>query len=124
MAITSATTVNTWISKVIVHIWDLVFTVWQHRNSVLHDTPIADLLGSSYVLDQALRLVWRLCFDKMPAIVLSSIPSSIIAVMQGTVTDRKGWFVLVRRAREQLQGYVPLDAFSDQNGSLRTWVGL
>ena len=93
-----------------------MFTIWQHRNSILHDTPIADLLGGSYVLDQALRLEWRLGFKRIPAIVLSFIPTSIIRVMQGTVTDRKGWFVLVRRAREQLQGYAPLDAFSDQKG--------
>ena len=100
----------------IVHLWDLVFTIWQHRNSILHDTSIADLLGDSYLHDLSLQLEWRLGFDRMPAIVLSSIKSSIIMVMQGSVTDRKGWFVLVRRAREQLQGYAPLDAFSDQNG--------
>ena len=115
----NTTTLSTWISKVIVHMWELVFVVWQHQSSCLHKTPMAELLGGSYVLDQALRLEWRLGLDRMPDIVVSSIPPSILTVMKGTVADRKGWFVLVHRAREQLHGYVPIDAFSDQKGSLR-----
>ena len=116
--------VTTWSARVIVHLWDLVYVVWQHRNSVLHKTPMVELLGGAYALDQALHLEWRLGFERMPAIVRASIPDSILTVMEGTLWDRKSWFVLVRRAREQMQGYIPLDDFSKKDGSLRGWVGL
>ena len=118
------TSVSTWIFQVVVYLWELVFVVWQHHNSCLYDTPMAALPGGSYVLDQALRQEWRLCFDGLPVIVVSSIPSLILTAMKETVADRKGGFVLVRRAHKQLPGNDHIDAFSDTSGPLRAWAGL
>ena len=114
---------DTWVARLIVKMWDIIFVVWQHRNSCLHDTPLADIMGGSYVLDQALRKEWEIGFDNLPFIVRATVPTSITRVLEGTTVERKGWFVLVRRARELLPNYENRDEFSDPNSSLRKWAG-
>ena len=114
---------DTWVARLIVKMWDIIFVIWQHRNSCLHDTPLADIMGGSYVLDQALRKEWEIGFDNLPFIVRATVPTSITRVLEGTTVERKGWFVLVRRARELLQNYEIRDEFSDPNSSLRKWAG-
>ena len=113
-----------WAAKLVIQLWDIVFVVWQHRNSVLHDTPLADLLGGGYALERALHREWNIGFDNLPEIVQATVPQSISTVMAGSTADRKGWFVLVRRARENIAGYEPIDEFSDPKSGLRKWVGM
>lgn len=115
---------SSWVSKVIVHLRDLVFVVWQHCNSCLHDTLIGNLLGVSYILDQSVRSEWRIGLVRIPATLLSSILLLILMAMKGTVADRKEWFVLVRQARDQIHGYTSIYDLSDPNGSFCAWIGL
>ena len=113
-----------WVARLIVRMWDIVYIIWQHRNSVLHNTPMADIMGGSYILEQSLRNEWDLGFAGLSPIVRATIPRTIAKVMEGTTLERKGWFVLIRRARE-LQPHCEIeDEFSDPKSGLRKWVGL
>ena len=44
--------------------------------------------------------------------------------MEGTIEDKKGWFVLVRRTRENIGDNRTHDEFSDPKNKLRAWAGL
>ena len=112
-----------WAARLIVKMWEIIFVIWQHRNSCLHNTPMADLMGGSYALEKALRNEWELGFEGLPRIVQASIPESISQVLEGTTLERKGWFVMIRRARELSLTYEATDEFSDQSSSLRKWAG-
>ena len=95
-----------------------------YRNSILHDTPLAEIMCGSLVSDRALRLEWRLGFTVFPIIVKAVLPVDIATVMEGAIADKKGWFVLVRRTRENQGDNRTQDEFSDTKNKLRAWVGM
>ena len=68
--------------------------------------------GGSLALDRALR------------ILKSALPRDIGPVMEGTIEDKKGWFVLVKRTRENLEENRIQDEFSDPKNKLRGWIGM
>lgn len=45
-------------------------------------------------------------------------------MMNETVTERKGWFLLVMQARENMRGDMTDDEFTDPKCKSRAWVGL
>ena len=51
-------------------------------------------------------------------------PESITLMLDGSVADRKIWFVLIRKAWENCGDGWVVDKFSAPKISLRAWVGL
>ena len=45
-----------WFSKLISKLWDFQHEAWMHRCSILHDTPLAEIMGGSLALDRSLRM--------------------------------------------------------------------
>ena len=45
-------------------------------------------------------------------------------MMEGTVVEKKGWFVLVRSSRENVKDSRTEDEFSDPKYKLCLWVSL
>ena len=95
-----------------------------HRNYVLHDTPLAEEIRGSLLLDKALEREWKVGFYFFPAMVKAILPSEISVVIKGGLDERKGWLVLVRRTRENLGDGRTVDEFSDVKGQLRKWAGI
>ena len=95
-----------------------------HRCSILHDTPLAEIMGGSLALDRSLRMEWNLGFIGFPNMIKSVLPNEIGLVMEGTIEEKKGWFVLVRRIRENIGDKRTQDEFSDPKNKLRAWAGL
>ena len=113
-----------WVEGLIKQLWEVEFSAWEHRNSVLHDTPMAEILSGRLSLDRSLRREWELGFEELPALVQAILPDDIATVLDSTVAEKKGWFVLVRKARENMGDERVVDEFSAPDSSLRTWVGL
>ena len=113
-----------WVKGLIKELWELQWDAWRHRNSVLHNTPLADIMEGKLSLERSLRKEWSVGFNNFPDSVIASIPKRIKQVMKGDVSDKKGWFVLVRTVRENMGDNRTLDEFSDPKSSLRAWVGM
>ena len=109
---------------IICELWDLQWDAWQHRNSILHNTPIAEIMEGRLSLDRSLRAEWSIGFDDFPDSVVASIPKRITQVMKCDVADKKGWFVLIRTVRENNGDDQTRDEFSDPKSALRAWVGM
>ena len=105
-------------------LWDLQWDAWQHRNSVLHDTPLAQIMEGKLSLDRSLRAEWEVGFNDFPDIVVAALPKTIIQVMKSNVADKKGWLILIRTVRENNNDERTNDEFSDQDSSLRAWLGM
>lgn len=75
-------------------------------------------------LDRSLRKEWAVGFIDVPNIITASIPTDISIVMEGSVSNKKGWFVLVRTTRKNLRDIRTEDDFPDEMSKLRAWVGL
>ena len=112
------------VTGLIRQLWDLEFSAWEHRNSVLHDTPLVDIMNGTLSLDRALRREWDLGFEGFPDIVKVTIPNTFTLILDGSVADQKGWFVLIGTDRENCGDEILEDEFSSSKCSLRAWVGL
>ena len=95
-----------------------------HRCSILYDTPLAEIMGGSLALDKALRFEWNLGFVGFPNIVKAALSRVIGPVLEGSIEDKKGWFVQARRTRENLGDNRFQDEFSDPKNKMRAWVGM
>ena len=71
-------------------LWDVDFSAWEHRNRVLHDTPLAEILSDELSLDRSLRREWELGFEGLPAIVQGVLPEDIVTVLDSSVAEKKG----------------------------------
>ena len=91
---------------------------------MIHATPLAHIMEGELSLDRSLREEWARGFNDFPDIITAAIPRDISIVMEGTLSNKKGWFLLVRRAGEILNDNRTEDELSDENSRLRVWVGL
>ena len=63
-------------------------------------------------------------FDLLPKSISSMIPEEVENVLNLGLQKRKGWLVLIRRAREAYGMECIQDEFSKPSSKLREWVGL
>ena len=115
---------NKWASGLIRKLWDMQWDAWNHRNSMIHDTPLANIMEGELSLDRSLRNEWARGFVNFPRIIVAAILKEISTVMEGNLSGKKGWFVLVRKTRENLNDRSTEDEFSSEKSRLRGWVGL
>ena len=94
------------------------------RNSVMHDTPLAEERRGSLLLDNALEWESTVGFDSFPDMVKVILPEDISLVLKGDLEERMGWLVLVRRTRENIGDARTVDEFSDTQGQLRKRAGI
>ena len=113
-----------WTSGLILQLWNVQWDAWMNRNEVLHDTPLAEIMGGGLYLDNALRKEWMEGFDLLPRSIASMIPEEVENVLNLGLQERKGWLVLVRRARVANGFECIQDEFSKASSKLREWVGL
>ena len=81
-------------------------------------------MSGTLSLDRSLRMEWGLGFIGLSDTVKMMLPKNIAKVVDGTVEERKGWFFLVRKAREYIGDARTADAFSNPKSSLRILIGL
>ena len=60
----------------------------------------------------------------LPSIVIGILLNDISTVLDGLVSESKGWFKLVNKSRENRRDRRIEDNFTDPKSSLRVWVGL
>ena len=95
-----------------------------HRNQVLYETPLSEVMSGSICLDRALKNEWKVGFHTLPGTIKICLPNNVDKVLQATLLEKKGWLVLIRRAREAVGQEFVKDEFSVVGSSLRKWVGL
>ena len=113
-----------WVAGLILHLWNVQWDAWMHRNEVLHDTPLAEVLSGGLYLDQALKYEWAAGFNLLPRDVTATLPKKVEYVLKSSLSEKKGWLVLIRRARESVGETCLQDEFSKSKSKLRKWVGL
>ena len=91
-----------WVSRLIRKLWEVSCAAYKYRNSVLYDTPSAEIMIGTLSIDSSLRMEWKLGFVGFPNIVKAALTNDIAKVMGGTVSEGSGWFVLVRKVQENI----------------------
>ena len=105
-------------------LWDISWDVWDDRNKVLNNTPMAGDLSGAASLDKAIGEEFLLRSTGLQALVRGQIPANVQNILKATLLQRKSWLVLVRASRELVNDNRIQDEFTDPQSYLRKWVGL
>ena len=121
-SIQSRRTGHRWAVGLSTQLWRLTFSMWDHRNQVLHNTTASDSLQGLDVVKTAILQELSLGLDTLDTIYTSyfSISSSSVQTMKSV--DARNWLTLIRRAREA-SGYLYNDRISASK-ALQKWIGL
>ena len=120
-SISSRRTGKRWAIRLSNQLWRLLFSVWEHRNTVLHETQINNLSGLSS-LKWAIGREYQLGLDQLPPLYHQYLQMPAQPLLSGPVKAMKQWLVLVRRARGQA-GVQYTDQIENSQ-ALRRWIGL
>ena len=113
-----------WVAGLIMQLWNVQWDAWMNRNEALHNTPLAENMSGGICLERALRKEWQQGFMLLPKSIRIMLPKEVNKVLNSGLHERKGWLVLIRRARANIGEVEAKDEFSIQGGQLRKWVGL
>ena len=111
-----------WATGLSKELWKLVFSMWNHRNSVLFAKGKVDELSGISAVREAIMLEQQLGLGQLdPAFSpYLKLPASSFSKMKSI--DLCRWLSLIRQAREET-GYQYADELVTSN-ALQEWVGL
>ena len=113
---------TTWATKLIIKCWNVVFQLWTHRNSVLHETQaLASLSGLSY-LRLAIAAEFTLGLSSLHRVYSRYCRYTLDTLLQQNPDQVKQWFLVIRAGLELINDST-IDIFST-NAALRNWIGL
>ena len=112
-----------WGTKLISHLWTILYELWILRNDALHSSTIDDYHGTTE-LRTAVIYEYSLGLSTLPPAYATffSLPSLDELLRKSTVY-LKNWLLVVRTARESYTDTFLRDCFWT-NPVLRAWIGL
>ena len=111
-----------WATGLSKELWKLVFSMWDHRNTVLFSKGKIDELSGIKVVREAIVLEQRLGLGLLDPAYLPYLKLSTAAFSKMKSIDLRRWLSLIRQAREET-GYQYADELVT-SPALRDWVGL
>jgi len=112
----------TWATKLIIKCWNVVFQLWTHRNSVLHETQALASLSGLSSLRLAITAEFTLGRSSLHRVYSRYFRYTLETLLQQTPDQLKQWFLVIRAGRESINNSM-IDIFST-NAALRNWIGL
>ena len=111
-----------WASQLIRHLWNIVHSMWEQRNKILHKPEVLmPLSGASTLRRRAISELQR-GQDQLPPLFAGYFQRSQRSLTKLPMTDLIGWYKTIKLAREGTKSDIA-DDFS-VNGPLRKWIGL
>ena len=114
-----------WAVKLILHLWELLYSVWKHRNEIIHkeDQQLMQVQGGNE-LKKAILAEFDLGLGNQHKDFAALFHKNSKEVLQTTpLKTQIAWFKTVRKAREAIPDFSYDDGCS-KNGPLRRWIGL
>ena len=111
-----------WSSDLSKRLWQAVYAMWEHRNSVLHQTAKISEFSGRAELETACILELTLGPALLPVLFHPYFEISRTEFLTESLDYKRNWFAIIRQAREAT-GYIYSDLFVSCQSS-RDWVGL
>lgn len=114
-----------WSVKLILQLWELLHSVWKHRNESIHkeDRQLTQIQGGTE-LKKAIHAEFDLGLGNLHKDFAALFHKYSKEVLQTKPLKMQiAWFKTIRTAREAAPGSSYDDGFS-KNGPLRRWIGL
>ena len=103
-------------------VWRLVFSMWDHRNQVLHNTEMINSLSGLDIIKVAIKAEISKGLQGLDPIYAPYFQYSHQDIDNMKSVPARDWLLLIRRVRA-LQGIQYNDTISNSK-SLQKWIGL
>ena len=122
-SLSSRRTGCSWVRHIVSKLWHIVHSLWTHRYSCLHDSQAINIFHGLSILRSSVQLELRTGVGSLPPSYPSYFTLSHNLLLKKPTPFLKGWFLVIRSARERYHTTFPSDEFT-HNATLRQWVGL
>ena len=113
-----------WPKKAIKAGWNMITTMWEHRNTFLHQSDIIEDLEGLTILNNTIQMEHNKGLSKLPMLEFSHLfRLSMHELMEKSLEGKKDWLVTVRLGRNLYNDTSSPDEF-ETNLTLRNWIGL
>jgi len=112
-----------WATNLIKKLWEVMHSMWKHRNDILHESDIINTLSGQDFLEISIQHELDRGRENLRSLFTPYflIPLAVLLAKTSPKNQRK-WFLLIKSARER-KGTDIQDEFSTNN-TLRKWIGL
>jgi len=113
-----------WATNLIKKLWEVMHSIWKHRNDILNESDITNSLSGQDFLEISIKHeLERGGRENLHSLFTPyfSIPLAVLLIKKSPKNQRK-WFLLIKSARERT-GTDIQDEFSTNN-TLCKWIGL
>jgi len=111
---------STWATWLIIKGWNLVYHLWTHHNSVLHESQALTSLSGLDPLRRAIKTEHTLGRSSLHQVYNRYFSTTLETLLQRPPDQLKQWFLVIRSGREAIHATTP-DTFST-NATLRNWI--
>jgi len=122
IAIQSRKKGTTWATRLIIKCWNVVYHLWTHRNSVLHESQTLASLSGLTSLRIAIVAEHTLGRSSLHSVYSRYFNTTLETLLQQTPDQLKQWFLVIRAGRETI--HVSTTNIFSTNTALRNWIGL
>ena len=121
-SIRSRKTGHRWAVGLSTRLWEIVYTMWEHRNHILHKEKELESLSGMEIVTAAIKTELQRGLLTLDPLYYSyfKIKTTDIAKMKSV--EARNWLVLIRRAREA-KGFKYNDKIAESK-ALQKWIGL
>jgi hypothetical protein len=113
---------STWATRLIFKCWNLVYHLWTHRNSVLHESQALASLSGLEALRNSITAEYAVGRSSLHPVYNRYFITTLETILLRPPDQLKLWFLVIRSGREAVHVRTP-DTFST-NAALRNWIGL
>jgi len=113
---------TTWATRLIIKCWNLIYHLWTHHNSVLHEIQALDALSGVNILHNSIIVEYALGQSSLCRVYSRYFSVRLETVLQKQTDQLKQWF-LVGRSRHEAIHVSTTDPFTT-NTALCNWIGL
>ena len=113
---------STWATRLIVKCWNIVYHLWTHRNSVLHESHALASLSGLEALRNSISAKYAVGSSSLHPVYNRYFITTLETILLRPPDQLKLWFLVIRSGHEAVHVRTP-DTFST-NAALRNWIGL
>ena len=114
-----------WPKKVIKAGWNIITTMWEHRNKALHQPNTLEELQGIQILNRVIQSEWELGLQTLPPVEFTHMfRCTKEEILNKSTEGKKDWLVTIKLARKLYDGKYQSDDEFETNPALREWIGL
>ena len=111
-----------WIVTLIGKLWDLGWSIWDHRNKILHESEESDTLKGMDEVDEQIRSQFQSRWQDLPSRHQEIFLQGVEAVLQQEPDQRRAWLQSAEAFRARKRKRDERGDGAAQRAFMRNWL--